>query len=53
MFLHSMSVHCSYMALGHAVEMRTVVEPVPEAVEAILYQVFRRSEVEPRINCIA
>lgn len=53
MFLCCISVHCVYMALGYAAEMRTVVEPVPEAVEAILYQVFRRSEVEPRIDCIA
>ena len=32
--------------------VRTVVEPVPEAVEAILNQVFRCSKVEPRIDCI-
>lgn len=29
----------------------TVVEPIPEAVEPILNQVFRGSEVEPRIDC--
>jgi hypothetical protein len=31
--------------------VHTVVEPVPETVKAILHEVFRRSEVEPRINC--
>ena len=30
----------------------TVIEPVPEAVESMFYEVFRRSKVEPRINCI-
>lgn len=29
----------------------TVVEPVPEAVEAILDEVFGGSEVEPRVDC--
>jgi hypothetical protein len=33
-----------------AAEERTVIEPVPKAVEAILHQIFRRPEVEPRIN---
>ena len=32
------------------VEEHTVIEPIPKAIEAILYQVFRRSEVKPRIN---
>jgi hypothetical protein len=54
MFLHSISVHCVYEVLEYAAgAVRTVIEPVPEAIEAILYQVFRRSEVEPRIDCIA
>ena len=30
----------------------TIIEPVPEAVEAILYKIFRRSKVEPRIDCL-
>lgn len=29
----------------------TVIEPVPEAVEPILYKIFRRSKVEPGIDC--
>ena len=29
----------------------TVIEPVPEAVEAILDQILGSSEVEPRIDC--
>ena len=32
--------------------LRTVIEPVPELVEAMLYQVFGCAEIEPRINCI-
>lgn len=32
--------------------MHTVIEPVPETIKAILHQVFRRSEVEPRIDYI-
>ena len=31
--------------------MLTVVEPIPEAVEAILHKIFRCSEVKPWINC--
>jgi hypothetical protein len=31
--------------------MRTVVEPVPEAVEAMLDQVLCRPEIEPGIDC--
>ena len=30
----------------------TIIEPVPEAVEPILYKIFRRSKVEPRIDCL-
>lgn len=30
----------------------TIIKPVPEAVEPILYKVFRRSKVEPRVNCL-
>lgn len=30
----------------------TVIKPVPEAVEAILYKVFGRSKIEPRVNCL-
>ncbi len=29
----------------------TVIKPIPEVVETMLYKVFRRSEVEPRIDC--
>ena len=32
-------------------EWLTVVEPVPEAIEAMLDQVFRCSKVEPWIDC--
>ena len=31
--------------------MLTVIEPIPEAVEAILHKIFRCSEVKPWINC--
>jgi hypothetical protein len=52
MFLYRISVNCvSKVLRGYAAEVRTVIEPVPKAIEAILYQVFRRSEVEPRIDC--
>src|SRR5690242_6319799 len=37
---------------GEEAERRTVIEPVPEAVEAILYKVFCCSEIEPWIDCI-
>lgn len=30
--------------------VRTVIKPIPKAVEAILYQVLRCSKVKPRIN---
>lgn len=30
---------------------RTIIKPVPEFVEAVIDQIFRSSEVEPRINC--
>ena len=30
----------------------TIIEPVPEAVEPILYKIFRRSKIEPRIDCL-
>ena len=33
-------------------EQRTVIEPVPEAVEAILNEVLGGPEVKPGINCI-
>ena len=36
---------------GKAEERRTVIEPVPEAVEAVLYKVFCGSEVEPWVDC--
>lgn len=31
--------------------VRTVIEPIPKAVETILHQVFRCSKVEPGIDC--
>lgn len=31
--------------------IRTVIEPVPKIVEAIINQIFRCSEVEPGIDC--
>lgn len=30
----------------------TVVKPIPKAVESVFDQVFGRSKVEPRIDCI-
>lgn len=30
----------------------TIIKPVPKAVEPILYKIFRRSKVEPGINCL-
>lgn len=30
---------------------RTVVEPIPKAIEAVLDKIFRCPEVEPRIDC--
>lgn len=30
----------------------TIIEPVPKAVEPILYKIFRRSKVEPGIDCL-
>ena len=41
---------CAWYA-GNAEERHTVVEPVPEAVEAVLDKVFRSTEVEPWIDC--
>jgi len=35
---------------GNGMGGLTVVKPVPEAVEPILYQIFRRSKVEPRVD---
>ena len=35
----------------HITGVLTVVEPIPEAVEAILHKVFGCSKVKPRINC--
>jgi hypothetical protein len=29
-----------------------VIEPIPEIIEPMLNEIFCRSEVEPRINCI-
>lgn len=52
MFLYPVSVDYSPV-LSYRAELRTVVEPVPKAIEAILNQVFRRSEVEPGIDYIA
>jgi hypothetical protein len=58
MFLFVVSVQCVFhwhvacgMYVGHAEEGRTVIEPVPEAVETILYKVLGCSEVEPGIDC--
>lgn len=56
MFLFFVSVQCVLCPCvcghaGNAAERHTVIEPVPEAVEAILYKVFGCSEVEPGINC--
>ncbi len=34
----------------HIIGVLTVVEPIPEAVEAILHKVFRCSKVKPWIN---
>ena len=35
----------------HIEGVLTVVEPIPEAVEAILHEVFGCSKVKPRIDC--
>jgi len=32
--------------------VRTVIKPIPEVVEAMGYEILRRPEIEPRINCI-
>lgn len=61
MFLQVMLVHAVVFAVAlrgrglgiprrGAEEERTVIEPVPEAVEAILHQVFCGPEVEPGID---
>ena len=42
---------CPHKAVGYAAGGRTVVEPVPETVKAILYEILGCSEVEPRIDC--
>ena len=34
-------------------EWLTVIEPIPKAIEPILHQVLRCSEVEPRIDCFS
>ena len=51
----SLLFHCRQLRLLEATKGRvelllTVIEPVPKAVEAILYKVFGRSKVEPRID---
>lgn len=52
---------CSYVILPNALitlgysflrkGCLTVIEPVPEAVKAMLHKVFGCSEIEPRVNC--
>ncbi len=41
----------SFLILVFSYVPLTVVKPVPEAVEAILHQVFCCPKIEPRINC--
>jgi len=56
MFLYgrtSQLFHLVVRVAAHIVGgQRTVIEPVPEAVEAVFDKVFGRSEVEPRVDCI-
>lgn len=63
MFLHALvsqlrshdapTVTCRFRLpdAGYAEVLRTVIEPVPETVEAMLHKVFSRSEIEPGIDC--
>ena len=37
--------------LGGEENRRTIIEPIPEAVKAMLYQVFRGTKIEPRVDC--
>lgn len=48
MFLRSRSALSS--SFESTTGARTVIKPIPKAVEAMLHQVFRRPKIEPRIN---
>jgi hypothetical protein len=55
MFLWVDVSHCVFSLCARGVATRaggkpTVIEPVPKLVEAMLDEVFRRSEIEPGIN---
>lgn len=41
---------CPHKAVRYAAGGHTIVEPVPETVESILYEILGCSEVEPRID---
>ena len=49
MFLEICFRNISFRALGQK-GLRTVVKPVPEAIEAFLHQEFGGAKVEPRID---
>ena len=34
-------------------QVLTVIEPIPEVVETMLYKVLSRSEIEPGIDCLS
>ncbi len=47
MFLH---IGISRLSM-YGGEQRTVIKPVPKAIESILYEVFGGPEIEPGVNC--
>ena len=53
-FIKQPKVHAALIALLYHrksnIGLLTVVEPIPEAVEPMLYQVLRRSKIEPGVN---
>lgn len=40
-----------HVAKGERCWRRTVIEPIPKAVEAMSYEMFCCAKVEPRVDC--